>query len=175
MPSWIYKIIKDNNIIYIGSTTRKYFSQRKGDHTKPTTAQRGKQSYLQNYVKDNGGWKTFNFEIIEEFDTIEKNDLLLKEKNYIEKLKPSHNLYSPITSIQERYKKHYQAHKKNINSDINKKKEFYIKQKERESYKKYNEKRCSIKINCECGGIYSLQNKTNHFKRNIHLNYEASL
>ena len=43
MPSWIYKIVKDNDIIYVGSTTRKYFCQRKGEHTRPTTAEKGHQ------------------------------------------------------------------------------------------------------------------------------------
>ena len=44
--------------------------------------------------------------------------------------------------------------------------------KNSEANKRYIEKRCSTKIECPCGGIYTMQNKTNHFSRQIHKRYE---
>ena len=66
MPSWVYAITsKSNNIhIYVGSTTGKYFCLRKGEHTRPSTSNSGKQSNLYGYIKDNGGCENFTFEIL---------------------------------------------------------------------------------------------------------------
>jgi len=174
MKSWVYKIIKDDVVVYVGSCTREYFSQRKGDHTKPTTLNKNRQPKLQNYVKENGGWDTFTFEIIFEYETIELNDLLIKEKEQIKLLNPICNSVLPGQTKEEilvrKYKRQKEFHKEN--PDILKKKN-EIKMNS-DAYKINQEKRCSTKINCLCGGQYTLQNKTNHYKRNIHIQYETA-
>jgi hypothetical protein len=48
----------------------------------------------------------------------------------------------------------------------------YLKALERS--KKNGKDRCATQIECPCGGRYTLQNKTNHYKRNIHIEYEVA-
>jgi hypothetical protein len=172
MKSWVYKILKDDVVIYVGSCTRKYFSQRKGDHTKPTTLNSNKQPMLQNYVKDNGGWETFTFEIIFEYETIDKDNLLIKEKEQILLLKPICNCVMPGQTDDEKKIKDREQRRifHENNPDILVRKNQH--KVSLESYKEYQKKRCSTKIICLCGGSYTLQNKTNHYKRNIHIEYE---
>lgn len=170
MPSWIYEIIENDNnkIIYIGSTTGKYFCLRKGEHTRPSTTESGRQIKLYNYIKDNGGWNKFKFNIIQYFDTIEKIELLKLEKQYIFEKNPIANSIKPIETYEE-----YLERKKNDQQIWRKKNpEYLVKQKNRQSQIEYTKRRCSTRVNCECGGTYTLQNKTNHFSRNIHNEYE---
>ena len=170
MPSWVYKIVKDDEVIYVGSTKRQYFCQRKGDHTKPTTATQGHQPILQNYVKENGGWNNFTFEVIEEYEDILHTELLQREKHFINLLKPKCNVKSPLETKEEHNKRKYEEHQQRmLNPEY--KQRYYDKQKQMQSHIDYTIKRCSTVINCECGGTYTLQNKTNHFKRNIHKIY----
>jgi hypothetical protein len=170
MPSWIYEIIENinNKTIYIGSTTGKYFCIRKCEHTRPSTLKSGRQPKLYNYIKENGGWNNFKFNIISYFDNIDKKQLLTIEKQQIEQKNPITNSFKPIQTYEEyleRKKSNQRKWRKN-NPD------YLIKNKNRQSQIDYTKKRCSTKINCECGGTYTLQNKTNHFSRNIHKEYE---
>jgi len=170
MPSWIYQIIdkESNEIIYIGSTTGKYFCLRKGEHTRPSTTKSNRQPKLYNYVQEKGGWDKFMFDIILKIDTIDKIDLRLSEKKYIQERNPKCNSFNPIETEEEhKERKRLQSKKwRTLHPEYNEI------SKNRESQKRYIEKRCSTKIECECGGKYTLQNKTNHFSRNIHKEYE---
>jgi hypothetical protein len=170
MPSWIYEIIEseNNKIIYIGSTTGKYFCLRKGEHTRPSTLKSGRQPSLYNYINDSGGWDKFKFNIIRFFENIDKNELLTLEKQYIVEKSPISNKFSPIETDEEysERKKLYQRKWRKEHPD------YLVKHKNMKSQIEYTKKRCSTKINCECGGTYTLQNKTNHFSRNIHKEYE---
>lgn len=170
MPAWVYAITskESNEKIYIGSTIGKYFCLRKGGHTRPSNNKRGKQIHLYGYIAENGGWEAFNFEILKEYDNIDKIDLLEIEKKYIQDLNPRCNKISPVVSYEEFLEKsrakgklYRQRHP-----------EYNEKNKNRESQKRYTEKRCSTRVECECGGRYTLQNKTNHFSRDIHNRYE---
>jgi hypothetical protein len=170
MPSWIYEIVENDNnkLIYIGSTTGKYFCLRKGEHTRPSTTKRGKQPKLYNYIRDNGGWDKFKFNIIKYFENIDKKELLTLEKEYIIERSPLSNSFKPIETYEE-----YLERKRNNQKKWRKNNPYYlIVQKSRPSQIEYIKKRCSTKIECECGGKYTLQNKTNHFSRNIHKEYE---
>jgi len=171
MPSWIYAITEKSTQehIYIGSTTGKYFCLRKGGHTRPSTTKRGKQTHLYGYISDNGGWEAFQFNILFETENIEKKDLLTLEKEFINKFSPKCNKFKPI----ETHEEHLERKRKQLKEWRKNNPDYLIKQKNRQSQKDYIKRRCSTKIECECGGRYSLQNKTNHFSRNIHENYEA--
>jgi hypothetical protein len=166
MPSWIYEIIeKETNIsIYVGSTTGKYFCLRKASHTRPSQFTNGKQPILYNYIQEKGGWDKFNFGILNEYNHIEKNELLTNEKNYIVQKIPICNKNLPIlTQEEKREKRRIKAKKfRENNPDYNKR---YI---NNEKQINYTIKRCSTKIDCECGGKYSLQNKTNHISSQKH-------
>lgn len=170
MPSWVYEIIQKqtNKSIYVGSTTGKYFCLRKGEHTRPSNVTSGRQPKLYGFIYENGGWEQFQFNILREFETIEKKELLTLEKQYINERSPLCNTSKPIQSREEyleRRRIRLQTWRKNHP-------EYLEKQKTYQSQKDYIAKRCSTKINCECGGVYTLQNKTNHFSRQIHKRYE---
>jgi hypothetical protein len=170
MPSWVYEIIETHTdkIVYIGSTTGKYFCLRKGEHMRPSTLSSGRQPMLYNYIKDSGGWDKFKFNIIEYFDNIEKVKLLSLEKQYIAEKNPLANSIKPIETREE----YLQRKRLQLRKWRKEHPEYLITNKNRQSQIEYTKKRCSTKINCECGGSYTLQNKTNHFSRNIHKEYE---
>lgn len=171
MPSWIYAIIeKDVELcIYVGSTTGKYFCLRKGEHTRPSTTKSGRQPKLYGYVKEKGGWDKFKFDILKEYETIDKIELRINEKKYIEQLKPTCNSIKPIQTKEEMLERKRGDQKKYRKNHP----EYLKKHKMRQSQIDYTIKRCSTKIECPCGGTYTLQNKTNHFSRNIHKKYET--
>jgi predicted GIY-YIG superfamily endonuclease len=82
MSGYIYKCFKNDNkdIFYIGST--KNYIQRINSH-------RGNNNtFFGNYVKNNGGFDNFTFEIYEEITDCDSNKLLIREKEIIELLKP---------------------------------------------------------------------------------------
>lgn len=172
MPSWVYEIIQKetSKSIYIGSTTGKYFCLRKGAHTRPSNVTSGRQPKLYSFIHENGGWEKFQFNILKEFETIEKNDLLNLEKRYISEKSPQCNTSKPIETREEFLER------RRIQSQRWRKEhpEYLEKLKNSDSNKRYNEKRCSTKIECPCGGVYTLQNKSNHFSRQIHKQYEDS-
>ena len=172
MPSWVYKITdKDDKCIYVGSTTGKYFCLRVGDHRKPSN--KNIQPKLKNYIAENGGWTEFQFNIISTFETIEKEELLNLEKEQITLLNPVCNSISPHTTHEERLEQRRLSSAAWRRSNPEKIKEQVERRKQTEGHKKNVEKRCSTQIECECGGRYTLQNKTNHFSRLIHKQYEA--
>jgi len=170
MPSWVYMIISKNNDekIYIGSTTGKYFCLRKGGHTRPSTTKSGRQPQLYGYITDNGGWECFKFEILKEYENIDKKELLTIEKEYIKTFNPKCNRFRPIKTQEEKL----EDNKNKSRLHRQRHPDYLQKNKERQSHKDYVKKRCSTIIECECGGRYTLQNKTNHFSRNIHKEYE---
>ena len=170
MPSWVYAITSksNNSHIYVGCTTGKYFCLRKGEHTRPSTSNSGKQSNLYGYIKDNGGWENFTFEILKEFDKIDRSELLNIEKEFIKNLHPVCNKISPIVT----YEEHLENARKKCKLYRERHPEYVKNIRNMESHIRYEKKRCSTKIECPCGGRYTLQNKTNHFSRDIHKKYE---
>lgn len=170
MPSWVYEIVQNDNdkIIYIGSTTGKYFCIRKGEHTRPSTTNSGRQPKLYDYIKNNGGWNKFKFNIIRYFDNIDKQELLTLEKQVIIEKNPLANSIKPI----ETYEEYLERKRNQLKIWRKQNPDYIVKHKNRQSQIEYTKKRCSTKIDCECGGTYTLQNKTNHFSRMIHKEYE---
>lgn len=170
MPSWIYEIIQKetNKCIYIGSTTGKYFCLRKGGHTKPSNATNGRQPKLYGFIYENGGWEQFQFNILKEFDTMEKDKLLILENKYITEKTPHCNTIKPIETHDEYLERRRVQSRKWRQTHP----EYLDEIKHSESNKRYSAKRCSTKVNCYCGGVYSLQNKSNHFSTQIHKQYE---
>ena len=85
--SVIYKIYcKDENIkdCYIGST--KYFTNRKRRH-KYDCSNINCMAYnykLYKFIRENGGFTNFDFEILETFNTIDTQDLYKIEGQYME-------------------------------------------------------------------------------------------
>ena len=170
MPSWVYEIIQreTNKSIYIGSTTGKYFCLRKGAHTRPSNIANGRQPKLYNFINENGSWEHFHFIILREFENIEKDNLRIVEKEFIKEKSPHCNSVTPILTDEERKESKRLKSKKWRSTHP----EYLQQMRLSSSNKKYIDKRCSTKIECECGGVYTLQNRSNHFSRQIHKRYE---
>jgi hypothetical protein len=115
------------------------------------------------------------FNIIYERPDMDKNDLLLLEKQEIENRKPICNKLRPITTVDEiKADKRISARRWRANNP-DKVKEQIAKNHSSETYKQWVVKRCSTHIDCPCGGKYTQQNKTNHYKSDLHNKYLAAL
>ncbi len=161
----IYKIVCNiTGDIYVGSTTKQYLSQRLTKH----------KSNYRDYLNGRSNRYITSFKILENnnYDIIllenvnsnNKDELRSRERYYIETLKCV-NKVVPKRTMQE-YK---HDHKEQI-------KEYYQKNKERilaiqkENYSIKKEYYFD-KIQCSCGGRYSLHHKARHEKTKKHLDY----
>lgn len=158
------KDIRSGDLIYVGSTRQRLLCMRKGDHTKPTKKQRP----VHLYIADHGGWDAYTFECLEdgEFETL--TDLRKKEQEWIDKLTPSQNHVRAYLSRDQ-----YLENKRRDQAAFRQAHPHYHRQYA-DKRKEYDAKRCQTRIQCACGGTYTLQNKTNHFSRQIHKRYEVS-
>lgn len=172
MPSWVYEIVQTetNKTIYVGSTTGSLFCLRRGGHTRPSNITSKRQPRLYGFIYGNGGWEKFHFTILREFGTIEKSELLTLEKQYIREKSPMCNVQNPIETHDE-FLERRRIQSRQWRKDHP---EYLETLKHSESNKRYVQKRCSTKVECPCGGVYTLQNKSNHFSRQIHKRYEDS-
>ena len=99
MPS-IYGIFDKSDVcIYIGSTIDCICSRKK----------RHRQDYdrcpnrpIYKYMNEKGGFDNFIFKNLYENDNLDKKSLLFKEREFIKDYKPSHNIFSPIQTDEER-------------------------------------------------------------------------
>jgi hypothetical protein len=94
----VYKIYQPKypELIYIGSTTN--FSSRKSNHKKYCKNRVSKKYHypLYKYIRNCGGFETFNMEIIEEYPCKTKNEGLQREKELIELHNAKLNTNCPI-------------------------------------------------------------------------------
>jgi hypothetical protein len=167
MKGYIYGIrdTRDERLIYIGSTQQRLLCMRKGDHTKPSTKKRP----IHLYVADHGGWDFFRFECLYEgeFETV--TDLRKTEQEWITRFNPPQNHQRAYLSREQ-----YLADNREHQAKFRKAHPGYY-QKYAEKQKERDAKRCETRVQCQCGGTYTLQNKSNHFSRQIHKRYEISL
>lgn len=171
MPSWVYMITKkENHCIYIGSTTGQYLCQRTAHHKKPSN----KGTPVANYIAENGGWDNFQFQTLHSFDTIQKQNLLELEKKEIQERQPICNRNLPIATHDDVMSRRKVTSKAWRENNPDKVKIQIEKRKQTERYKNIQKERCSTHIQCECGGTYTKQNKSNHFSREIHKQYEVN-
>ena len=132
--SKIYKVFStlDNSICYVGSTTQKYLSTRMGlhrNHYKAWKQNKVTKSMIFN-IFDEYGVDTCKIELLENVENNNKENLLYRERHYMETLNCV-NKNRPIISETER--------KENVNNyNINNKEKFREYQKvNREKYNEY--------------------------------------
>jgi len=151
--SCIYKIvcldpeIKD---LYVGSTTN--LTRRKCDHKSSCTNPSNKKynRYVYRYMRDNGGFENWQFVVVRRYKNIEtKEQLLKKERKYMERLNATLNIQVPTQT----------------------RKEYFLKNREKliDSMKQYDEihkeelkAKWGQQIECECGITYTLRHKNRH-------------
>lgn len=149
--SVIYKLVhcndQSNENIYIGSTTN--FRGRKNEH-KSTCYNTKTRHYNQNvyqFIRDNGVWEEWLMIPIEVYPCNNRQELLIKERYYVESMKPKLNKQIPNRTPQEYYedeKEHLSELSKKYREDNKErikehKKQYYDNNKEyiKEQVKKY--------------------------------------
>jgi len=144
----IYKLCcKDANItdFYVGSTLNHYRRKNQHKHHCNNPNSKDYNCPVYKFIRNNGGIDNWDLIILEEYEAKNKNDLLWKERQYIEALKPSLNCFKPIiTRVEkleqkkEQIKEYYQNNKEKISERM---KEYNKNNSERikEKNKKYRE------------------------------------
>ena len=168
----IYKIIDNtNDNIYIGSTCQK-LSQRLSEHVRHYKSY--KESKRQNYMSsfkiiENGDYDII---LIKEYNCESKEQLLKKERYYIEKYQCI-NKNIPGRKKQE-YSKEYYENNKNVL--IKKMKEY--REANKDVMKQYYEnnkdlikERQSKPYDCICGSEIQIHEKSRHLKTKKHINF----
>jgi group I intron endonuclease len=170
--SVVYAIVcKDCEIkdMYVGSTNN--IDKRKICH-KSNCYNVNSDHYnrkVYKFIRENGGFDNFKFQILEEVCCENKQELLERERFYVECLEPSLNIEVPSRSKKEYYQDHREE-------KLEYQKEYY--QENQENYKKYyqdHRDKLTEKINCECGGTYTRPHKAKHFKTKKHQDYLKNL
>ena len=188
----IYKIVDNtNNNIYIGSTCKtlnKRLSQHKCNYK---LFLKGVYNNVRSFdIIKNGDYQ---IELLENCDIKTKQELLTREKYYIEnnvclnKVIPGRTDKELRINNQDYHKQYYIANKDKIKKyyiankdkikdyyDVNKDKIIEYKKRWNDVNKdKINIKR-NQKIDCECGGKYTIRNKSQHFKSQKHQEFIKS-
>jgi group I intron endonuclease len=137
--SCIYEIVCRNDLEqrYIGSTTN--FKRRMWGHKTNCLRENSpkKDFKLYSFIRANGGWDNFNFNIIEEFSCNSVVELTERERFWFEDLKPTLNSRFPRRTQKERdetfkqerndYKKEWAV--KNREKVLKTKREYYQRKK----------------------------------------------
>ena len=189
---FIYKISNSQDErVYVGST--KDITKRLSWHKTKSINKNDRNYNMPLYVcMREIGRDNFSITHLETFEYDDKKDLLLKEREWIEKLSPSLNQVLPIVSIQEttdRVKKWHTDNKEHVKEY---KKQHYLKKKaeiqaKHKTYYEANKEHLKAKakenakknpkttITCECGGSYLTGQKNRHLKTDKHIDYEKEL
>jgi len=144
----VYKLYCDNaNEFYIGSSFD--IKERKRLH-KNNCNDANSKAYnfkVYQYIRANGGYGNWKYEILVEKEFENKTALRIKEKECIKLLNPSLNIRNAHRTEEE------------------------LKIQLKEIYKINSAKNRAIKINCACGGKTDKAHKSDHEKTNKHQKY----
>jgi len=166
----IYKIVCDTTkLVYIGSTTKKYLSQRLDTHRNHYKRWiGGRPNFITSFkVLENNNYTIVLLELV---DCKSKDELLARERFYIETVECV-NKFVPLRTKKE----YFEANKEHLQEYI---KEYYqtnkdiIKDQQKE-YREATQELINKKCDCECGGKYTTTNKARHLKSKRHLDYLA--
>ena len=186
----IYKLVNSvDNEIYIGSSCSR-LSSRKAEHK---IMSKRKPNYRVYEHLNSIGWDNVSIILVENVNCQNREQLLMRERYYIDLLKPSLNKVIPLRTVKEYYeenkeklveqsKKYYNQNKEHI---AQRRKQYYNANKNNllEKCKTYREKNKNVisekgkeKIRCcYCDVNISKSNISQHIKRNKHIkNYKQS-
>ena len=177
----IYKLCCNDlsiNDIYIGSTCN--FTRRKNQH-KSNCNKVDNNAYnykVYQFIRDNGGFENWDMVLIKDKLNVEnKQQLLKKEREQIELLKPTLNKSIPTRTQKqwiEQNKQHIKDKKKKYREDNKEQLKECNKQRYQDNKEIITQKR-KLKYTCECGSIFRLVDKQRHLRSIKHTNYINSL
>ena len=159
----IYKIVDNtNNNVYIGSTCEPTLARRLAKHISNYNCYKnGKYSYTSSFkIFENGN---YNIVLIEDFPCENKNQLFARERYWTENINCI-NINRNQGIVNELG---LQEYKKLFNKEYREKNKELIQNKK----KIYYQNILSEKINCDCGGKYTINNKSCHIKTKKHQAY----
>jgi hypothetical protein len=186
----IYKIINTlNDFVYIGCTTqplRKRFMDHKNNLSQSRLLKMKLYNAMNELGKDN-----FKIVLIEKIQYNNRNELRVKEQEYIDKYNSYTNGYNSKCEVrsQKQYiednKEKIKANKKiywenNKERLCSNKREYYLQHKDmyssktkiyRENNKTKIKERKSVKHTCDCGATFAYDSKARHEKSKTHINY----
>jgi hypothetical protein len=187
----IYKLCcldTDITDIYIGSTTN--FKQRKSGHKRNCNNEKSRDYNYDVYkcIRENGDWGNWDMVLVEYYSCETKLELEKREREIIEKLKPTLNKIIPTRTRKEyreenkekiaRTDKEYREENKEkiskrtkIYRQENKEKLKIMKKEYYEEHKEEIKEKRKEKITCDCGSILGINDKAKHLKTIKHKNY----
>jgi hypothetical protein len=181
----IYKIVCNDLAItdlYVGFTTN--FRLRKSQHKSQCKYDTKKAEYkIYKTIKENGGWLNWSMVQIEAFPCANGNEARARERHWYEQLNANLNMEYPNRSQKEYYGVYYEQNVDKIkecqtryrekNKDKLKEynKNYYIENNRKEYNKLYEvankdkiKERRSQPYTCECGSVFKIGKKSQHFK-----------
>lgn len=168
----IYKIerISDNVLVYVGSTTKEYLSQRLVEHKRK--AKRYPKRRIYKSITDNDGWENHHILLIKQYPCNSRDELRSEEARFIRVLKPISNIEIPMRTTKEYYLDNCEKIKLRVNNFRKENPEIIKERKRLERIKhieKYKAREQKI-IVCSCGSTYTHQHRLRHSKTKIHIN-----
>jgi len=164
--------------IYIGSTTKRYLSERLGEHNAQYKCWTGgKTSYVASFdiIKNNN----YVILLVELYPCKSNDELRMREQYHIDLNLDCFNRHRAYISEEqkkendkERIKEYREAHKEHI-KEYNKEYKENNKEHLKEHIKEYREahkEHINQKHDCTCGGKYTTQNLSTHLKSKKHVN-----
>ena len=197
--SVIYKIFcRDENIIdcYVGSTTD--FNQRKRQHKNSYNNEKsvGYNLPVYRFIRDNGGFDNWEFEVLENYPCRNKELLVKRERFWFEKLDSTLNGQYPQRSKKEyrehneekikeqtkkqnkKYKEEHKEQIKEYNKEYREKNIEHLREKDKQYYevnKKEILEKKKEKVECPCGSVVRKSHLRRHEMTQKHQNYLKSL
>ena len=154
---------------YIGSTHDE-IQREKNDKDTCNNENSVKYNYkVYNYIRENGGWDNWIFEVIQEFPCENKIELVIQEQYHYDLLNPTLNSKRPYIPEEERkedkaiYDAKYREEKQ---EEI---KIYHAK------YRKDNSEKRNKKFMCDCGIEYTHNHRARHFDTNRHKKFILNL
>ena len=176
--SKVYKIWStQGDKIYIGSTTKQYLSQRMDKHrTDYKRWKDNRSNFITSFkIFEEYGLENCFIELIESKECNSKDELLKIEGKYIRELECVNKITPCRTQIEckEYQKDYYEDNKEQLLEHMKVYRENHkekISEAQRQ-YRELNKEKTNHKNTCECGGSYSLANKSTHQKTLKHCQY----
>ena len=158
----IYKIVCDSTQdTYYGSTTLPLY-KRKSVHKDRAKVE---GHYTSSKIINGGNWRMV---LIETYPCKTKEELYAREQYYIENF-PCVNKNIPKHTVESRKAKNAECAKKwreeNREYNLQKKREYDLANKEAIQAAR------SVRVDCDCGGKYTISHKATHFKSKRHQNF----
>jgi len=167
--------------IYIGSTAKKYLSQRMDTHRSSYNQWKiGKRTLTKSFkLFEKYGLENCEIILIENYPCNIKEELLAREKYYVKSLKcmnknmPGRTSKEYYIDNKEKIKLYYENNKEKVKEyHENNREDILAKMK---TYQQKNKEKIkalkSVEYICECGKSMCISNKSKHEKTKFHLNY----